>query len=135
MTVGLAIVLVATVYFSIISPGFRMVVGAVIVAVIVLVIALVVWVMNRSDGYAITNSRPQQNSVASEIKIEPQELDLAEYALGRAVYRRSHESSRVPPVACPLIAAGRDRNGEGTDWRALGAVTHALLAPSQRVGS
>jgi uncharacterized protein involved in cysteine biosynthesis len=50
MTVGLAIALVATVYFSIISPGFRKVVGAVIVAVIVLVLALVVWVMNRSDG-------------------------------------------------------------------------------------
>jgi hypothetical protein len=80
MTIGMAIVLIATVGFLIVSPGFRKVVGVIAAGAIALLALL--WIVNRSIE---SHDRDQMQAAESlpPTEIKAQELTLANVKMER----------------------------------------------------
>jgi hypothetical protein len=83
MTIGMAIVVVAAMYFLIVSPGFRM------VAIIVLLaggIGIVYWINRDQERSREWQTAQEQAERAPEIIIRPEELSLTDVKLVRPSY-------------------------------------------------
>jgi hypothetical protein len=90
MTIGTAIVVVAAVYFLIVSPGFRMVAGAIAAGAIVLLL----WLTYRSNESSREwNQQRQATESLAPTEIKSQELALADVKMERSSWAVADNSS------------------------------------------